>query len=409
MAEENIIYNLFPPYQDELMDFPWDKPLSKWKNKDIDFVDVRKGKSKHTVRFIKTKSYSFAIKQTTPINAYFEVDTYTKLLEMGIHTLIPAGYVIYQSELFAPKEFESNKPDKKKEHAFIITLLRRRTIPHSILFKWDFTEKNRQTIYKSIAGLLAQLHFNNIYWGDASLQNNLIKFVKEKDEKGNTRTKLMAFLADAESVKILPEISKDLLSADITDFYESLEQFNKTYLKADTERSEISIEDDKRFFKDQYDNHYELLKSIQEFETKTGLNVQEHFFEIEDKYSLESIFKQIEEHKWYLSEQEGKEVTIRKSAKNWIENIYKPIINEFEESKISDFFPHTNSVSLYVQIMAHKYYLSIENEADVGINKAIRSYLKKYSNGSPQKDRSENAMQILLKRLLSIIPDNYKL
>lgn len=413
MTEENIVYNLFPPYQEELKGFPWEKPLSKWTKNDADFIDVRKGKSKHAVKFIRTKNYSFAVKQTTPINAYFEADTYTKLLEKGIHTLIPAGYIIYRSGLFQTKETEKSKNEKRKEHAFIITVLRNKTIPHSILFKWDFSEKNRKIIYKSIAELLAELHFNNIYWGDASLANNLIKFVKEKDEKGNTRTKLKAFLTDAETVKILPEISKDLLSEDITHFHQSLEQFNKTYNEEDSERTEISIEDDKNYFLKLYNEHYELLNSIKSFEEKTGLSVRKHFFEVEDKYSLESIYKQIEEHKWYLSEKAGKEISILKSAKNWIENIYKPIIKEFEDSKISDFFLHTNSVSLYVQIMAHKYYLSLENGSDVGINKAIRSYSKKYSKtdsrSDSKKNKTENILQLLIQRVLNIFPDNHKL
>ncbi|OGU35904.1 MAG: hypothetical protein A2068_01105, partial [Ignavibacteria bacterium GWB2_35_6b] len=368
--------------------------------------EVRKGKSKHAVKFIKTRNYSFAVKQTTPINAYFEADTYTKLLERGIHTLIPAGYIIYRSGLFESKEITKSKNEKRKEHAFIITVLRARTIPHSILFKWDFSEKNRKTIYKSIAELLAELHFNNIYWGDASLANNLIKFVKEKDEKGNTRTKLKAFLTDAETVKILPEISKDLLSEDITHFHQSLEQFNKTYNEEDAERTEISIEDDKNYFIKKYNEHYQLLNSIKDFEEKTGLNVRKHFYEVDDKNSLESIYKQIEEHKWYLSEKAGKEITIQKSAKNWIENIYKPIIKEFEDSKISDFFPHTNSVSLYVQIMAHKYYLSLENGSDVGINKAIRSYSKKYSKTYSKKEKPESVLHLLIQRVLNIFPSN---
>ncbi|MBU2494698.1 MAG: DUF4032 domain-containing protein [Bacteroidetes bacterium] len=408
MTDENIVYNLFRPYQEELMGLPWDKPLSKWNNKSVEFIDVRKGKSKHAVKFIRTRSYSFAVKQTSPINAYFEVDTYNKLLEMGIHTLIPAGYVIYQNELFASKEYSAADKNKRKEHAFIVTVLNHRTIPHSILFKWDFSERNRQTIYKSIAELLAQLHFNNIFWGDASLTNNLIKFVKERDEKGNTRTKLKAFLSDAETVKILPEISKDLLSEDISHFYQSLEQYNNTYLKEDLNRTGISITDDKKYFKEQYDEHYSLLKTIKEFEENTGLNVHKHFFEVNDKYSLDSIYKQIEEHKWYLSEKQGTEVTIQKSADNWIKNVYRPIIKEFEESKISDFFPHTNSVSLYVQIMAHKYYLSLENGVDVGISKSIRSYLEKYSTADYNTDKPENVLQLLIKRILNIFPVNHK-
>ena len=91
MDKKYLVLNIEPEYRTDLIDLPWDIPLDQWTEKHAKFIDIRKGKSKHIVRFIKTKDFSFAVKQTSPISAYFESETFSKLLSRGIHTLIPAG------------------------------------------------------------------------------------------------------------------------------------------------------------------------------------------------------------------------------------------------------------------------------------------------------------------------------
>ncbi len=149
-----------------------------------------------------------------------------------------------------------------------------------------------------------------------------------------------------------------------------------------------------------------LVKSA-EFENITRLEIQKHFFKITDQYSIDSILKQIEEHKWYLSEKSESEIEITFAANEWIEKIYKPIIKEFNKLKIFDYFPNTNSVKLYTDIMAHKYYLSIENGEDIGIYSAIRSYSEKHSD--KEESLLSKFIDKLLKRLTKIIPPNYNL
>ncbi len=399
MTKDNIVFNIFQPYRDELKNLPWDTPLDEWVEDEFEFINnIRKGRSKHIVRFIKTKNYSFAIKQTTPVNAYFEVDTLAKLLKNGIHTLTPAGYVIYRDE--------NNVVIKGMEEdlAFVVTILKDKSVPHSILFKWDFKEENRKIIYKSVAQLLAQLHVLNIYWGDASLTNNLIKFTKVINERNNIITQIKAYLVDAESVKILPEISQDLLKEDLKDFFNSLRFFNEEYIKQGADRAHISLKEDKKFFLKEYNKNYDLLKRVKQFEEETKINVRETFFEIADINSLEAIQKQIDEHKWYLSEHANKEVSIDISAMDWIEEIYKPIIDEFEKSGILNLFSETNSVSLYVQIMTHKYYLSQEKGTDIGIKSAIQDYVKKFSN----KKATKSIVTKLIENIIKIFPSNYR-
>lgn len=401
MEKKYLVLNIEQEYRADLENLPWDTPLIEWNDKQVKFLDIRKGISKHTVRFIKTKNFAFAIKQTTPISAYFESETFTKILQKGIHTLIPAGYVFYKKNLF-----EKNA-EEKESLAFIITILESKSIPHSILFKWDFTDESRKTIYKAAAELLAILHFNNIFWGDASLSNILIKFIKVKGEQGKTRTELKAFLSDSETIQILKEISDDHIKKDLKRFYDSMTEISKEFPKEEKDKSEFDLSEDKKYFKKEYKSYFELLTKISEFENTTGIEIKKHFFKITDQYTIDSIFKQIEEHKWYLSEKSGSEVEITLAAKDWIEKIYNPIIKEFNKLKIFEYFPDTNSLKLYTDIMAHKYYLSLESGKDVGIYKAIRSYSEKHSN--KEENLLTKFVDKLLKRLTKIVPQNYNL
>lgn len=400
MDKKYLVLNIEPEFRADLQDLPWNVPLDQWNDKQIKFLDIRKGKSKHIVRFIKTKDFSFAIKQTNPISAYFESETFSKLINKGIHTLIPAGYVFYKKNLF-----EKNSEDDGL--AFIITLLEAKSIPHSILFKWDFSEESRKTIYKAAAELLATLHDNNIFWGDASLSNILIKFIKAKDEQGKSYTELKAFLSDSETITILKQINDDHMKKDKKCFYDSMTAISKEFPKDEENKIVFDLSADKKYFKQEYESHYNLLQKSTEFENVTALEIKKHFFKITDQYSIDSILKQIEEHKWYLSEKKSKEVEMKFAAKDWIEKIYNPIIKEFNKLKIFDYFPNTNSVKLYTDIMAHKYYLSIEKGEDVGIYSAIRSYSAKHSN--KEESLLSKFMDKLLKRLNKIVPQNYNL
>ena len=401
MDKKYLVLNIEQEYRSDLEKLPWGTPLNEWNDKQVKFLEIRKGISKHTVRFIKTKDFSFAIKQTNPISAYFESETFTKLLQKGIHTLIPAGYVFYKKNLF------EKSAEEKESLAFIVTILEAKSIPHSILFKWDFSDTSRKSIYKSAAELLANLHFNNIFWGDASLSNILIKFIKSKDDRGKSYTELKAFLSDSETIQILKKISGELIKKDLKEFYDSIKLIGDGYSQKETSKSISVLEIDKKYFKQEYNTHYKLLVKSAEFENITGLEVQKHLFKITDQYSIDSILKQIEEHKWYLSEKSGSEIDITFAANEWIEKIYKPIINEFNKLKIFDYFPNTNSVKLYTDIMAHKYYLSIEKGEDIGIYSAIRSYSEKHSD--KEESLLSKLIDKLLKRLIKIVPPNYNL
>jgi hypothetical protein len=383
-------------YLNDLKSLPWHLDLENWNSQKIKFLEIRKGISRHPVKFIRINHSSFAIKQTTEFMARIETANYEKLLSIGMHTLIPVGYVVHKRTPFAV-ETKVGISYLDDEAAFVITLLEDKALPDSHLYKLNFKEKNLKIIWNAAAELLAVLHFNNIYWGDASLANMLVRFFKVRDEKGRVRTQLKAVLADAETVRVLPKISAKMRAEELKFFFESMNWLNEDYKKAGYTRENFSTLRDKKYILDKYKENYSRLGKIARFENVTGINVRKHFQLVDDAGALNSIMKQINEHKWYLSEKAGKETGIKEASENWLKEIYYPIINEFEKLDIFEHFPFKNSVGLYVDIMTHKYYLSQAAGKDVGFEKALNDYVKKFTRDKSFISVIKNTLSIIRK------------
>jgi hypothetical protein len=80
-AKPKINYNLHSNYEPDLRFFPWNIPLEEWDVYGINFLNFRKGLSRHPVRFVKTKLTSYAIKQTTEEKAVQEINNFEELLK----------------------------------------------------------------------------------------------------------------------------------------------------------------------------------------------------------------------------------------------------------------------------------------------------------------------------------------
>ncbi len=72
---------------------------------------------------------------------------------------------------------------------------------------------------------------------------------------------------------------------------------SEDYFKDDIGKSEVTLYEDKKFFNNEYQTNIEMFKKIVNFEKNTGLEIKKHFFKISDHNSIDSIYKQIEEHK----------------------------------------------------------------------------------------------------------------
>ncbi len=392
-----VTFSVYPTYYKELVDLPWYLPLSEWESHGVRFLDFRKGLSRHEVRFVKRNRFSFAIKETTERAAIAEVNNYHKILSLGIHTLLPVGYVVTEKppiEVKTPMGYVYESDNL----VHVITVLEERAIPDSMLYRWRFKEENKRLIWDAVAELFAILHKNNIYWGDASLANLLVRFFKIRDESGRTRTELKAMLADAETVEFLPAMSDSMVDEELDFFFESMEWIHEDLRISGVVSEESSPENEKHYIKNKYYAFCEFLKLSDEFEQETNLSVRKYFISVKDAESLSSIYTQIKEHKWYLSERAGKEIPMPEAAKDWVETIFKPILAEFDKLRVFDYFAFKSAGSLFVEIMTHKYYLSQQKGEDVGIDVAILSYSGLYKN-TAEKPLLQKLAEIFYKLL----------
>jgi hypothetical protein len=176
-GKADIHFSVEKKYYDSLARLPWDHPISEWDILNQDIVSLKRGVSRHIVIFVKSNGYEFAVKEISAHTAKKEIANYEEILKRGVHTLLPVGYVIREDD---PIEIElpTGKHYEKNETSHTITLIANRVLPDSTLFARKFQDQNLYKIFDAIVELFVDLHSNNIYWGDASLANMLVRFDK---------------------------------------------------------------------------------------------------------------------------------------------------------------------------------------------------------------------------------------
>jgi|YelNatPaOPRAMG01_1025707.scaffolds.fasta_scaffold00582_25 hypothetical protein len=113
-----------------------------------------------------------------------------------------------------------------------------------------------------------------------------------------------------------------------------------------------------------------LYRERSDFELLTGLkNII-----LTEVGQYKKLISQIMEHKYYMSERRGKEVSIKEASKNWYRNIYLPIAKIIERERILEAFPGRTVSDLYVYISDHKWLESQKKGYDIGFHKAIEDF-----------------------------------
>jgi hypothetical protein len=379
-----------------IQQLPWNIPISEWENHGEHILKIKCGVSRHTVIFVKSFGYEFAIKEISPDISRKEILNYEKILLKAVHTLVPVGFVIKKGEpivINLPTGIQYENSDI----AYTITLLAPRVLPDSTLFGRSFQEKNQIKIWDSIVELFVDLHSNNIYWGDASLANLLIRFDKDEMPDGKRITKLRAVLADAETIEVYDHISDSMRFADIEFFFESMAWINEDLKTAGIERDEEHLDKCKKYIREKYEKDFEFNKKVKLFEKETGLLFRKTFSCLPNEIYIQVIEKQIQEHRWYLGEKKKKAVGLKTAAKDWYSKVYCPIKQILIDHNILSHFPGKNLLDIYIGIMQHKYYLSEKLNKDVGAVYAMEDYFHSFGEDEPLTKKILSFGKALLK------------
>lgn len=361
---------------------PWQHPIEQWHAFGVNHLDIKRGSGRHPVVFVRVGSHDYVIKELGLDAARREIKNYEEILARGIHTLVPVGYVVRGNVPRAARTPIGIQYEKDIT-AHSVTMLMDRVVPDSFLYRRAFKPGNRKRIWDAIVDLFVELHINGIYWGDASLANTLVRFLKVEIPHIGKRTQLHAYLADAETVEIHDSISDSLRQADIDFFLESMEWLNEDLRASGIGRDDVATTEDKEYVRTQYEKLYAVALEGREFEHRSGINLKEFLGPVRDGIYYDTLQKHIAEHKWYLSERQKQEVTLMMAAQDWLYNVFLPTCELFRREGVLALFPGKTASELYVETMTHKYYLSKDHQKDVGIVFAIRDYARRFGQEAP--------------------------
>lgn len=175
-----------------LLALPWELPLARWQVPDVPLRDVAVGPSRHLVKFVECDGVLWAVKELPPRLAIREYDVLSRLEDMGLNAVRPAGLVV--------------QPDY--DTAILVT----RYLAGSWQYRRLFLRlppdqpRQRERLYDAMASLLVELHRHGVFWGDCSLANTLFS------RDGQV---LQAWFVDAETSEVHPQLSDGQRELDI--------------------------------------------------------------------------------------------------------------------------------------------------------------------------------------------------
>jgi hypothetical protein len=172
---------------------PWSICLEEW----AEFVvPLPRGLSRHVVRIVRLGQRVYAVKETTEELAFREYRLLRDLQRIGLPSVIPQGVVTGRVD-----------SDGEALPAALLTQHLQFSLPYRSLFQHGLTADNLPSLIDALVVLLVRLHLEDFYWGDVSLSNVLFR---------RSAGGFAAYLVDAETGELQPELSRGMREHDVT-------------------------------------------------------------------------------------------------------------------------------------------------------------------------------------------------
>lgn len=145
-----------------LLDLPWSTPLEEWPADHL--VALPQGISRHVVRFVKLAGTVYAVKETGERVAEREYDLLRALERIGFPSVEAVAIVA-----------DRHAPDGEPLDPVLITRHLQFSLPYRALFSQSLRGDTATRLIDALAVLLVRLHLSGFYWGDVSLSNTLFR------------------------------------------------------------------------------------------------------------------------------------------------------------------------------------------------------------------------------------------
>lgn len=371
------------------LDLPWDEPLEQWESPRL--VNVIRGISRHVVRFVEYDGALYALKELPERPARREWTLLRRLEGQGLPVVEAAGIV-------------TNRADDLD--AVLITRHLEYSLPYRALFAGAAIPDLRTHLLNGLAELLTRLHLRGFFWGDCSLSNALFRRdagaltaylvdaetgeLQPKLTDGQRRydldiaqTNIVGELLDIEAeIGLPPDLDPDETGEEIVARYESLwseltrdETFGADERYKLDERlhrlnelgfdvEEIRLDALPTGYRLSLDPHvvepghhrHRLLRL-------TGLDAQEN--------QARRMLNDIARFRESLERREKRPVSESVAASRWRDEVFEPTVASVPETM----WAMLPAAELFHQVLEHRWFLSEQAGKDVGIDKAVTSYV----------------------------------
>ncbi|WP_139977560.1 DUF4032 domain-containing protein [Nocardioides litoris] len=176
-----------------LLTLPWAQPLEEWTEH---VIPLPRGLSRHVVRIVRLRDRVYAVKETVEEIAFREYRLLRDLQRLGLPAVVPQGVVTGRTD-------RSGQPLPST----LLTEHLQFSLPYRSLFAHGMSAENLPSLVDAIVVLLVRLHLAGFFWGDVSLSNVLFR----RNAGG-----FAAYLVDAETGELRPELSEGMRRHDVT-------------------------------------------------------------------------------------------------------------------------------------------------------------------------------------------------
>ena len=380
-----------------LLDLPWELPLADWPAT-LQFRELPVGPSRHLVRFLVVDGVLIALKEEPSNVAEREYAVLGHLERVRLPAVTPLG-VAHQLA--------------GTENAILVTeylassLQFRRLLARFPLGPGAY----RDRLLDAMAWLLVDLHRGGVFWGDCSLANTL--FRRDGD-------RIQAFLVDAETSEVHPELSDGQRAYDLEILVENVgygladvallqgrpEDLDDAVEAAENVREryeaiwrELHLEPslpagDRHAIRGRLRRLNELGFAVDEIEVVpadggskirlrvTTSNREFHAHELERLTGIRALEGQarlllndMREHMAWLRLRSGRTTPEEVGARRWRRHVLEPSLRLLRPA-----IGNRDPIQAYCDVLEHKWLLSERAGRDVGLKAAIDAYL---AEGAP--------------------------
>ncbi len=373
----------------DFLDLPWELPLEDWRSERL--VQVVRGIGRHVVRFVDYDGRVYALKELPATVARHEYELLRALGAAEMPVVEAVGV--------------ATRADEALE-AVLVT----RHLDYSLPFRTLFSGPGRpdlgERLLDAAAELLVRLHLAGFFWGDYSLSNTLFR----RDAGA-----LSAYLVDAETGELHEtltdgqrehdlQIAEENLAGELEDVAaetgrplaapagETAAELVARYrgLWDELVRDELFGDDERYRLHERLHRLNELGFDVEELEliaadegyrlrlhprvvepghhrrrllTLTGLHAQEN--------QARRLLNDLAEFRARSSEEAGRSQPETTVAYRWLAEVFEPAIAAVPP----ELHGKREAAEIFHEILEHRWYLAQAAGADVGLDRAVASYV----------------------------------